>query len=83
MFEVGAAVSELQASVIAVAGLVAQILDDGVDGRLLDDTRRVPARAAELRLLATPTIHTPHRQTDHPENLHHIRCRDHFPKPTP
>lgn len=33
---------------IAVARFVRGILDDGVDGRLLDDASRVPAGAAEL-----------------------------------
>lgn len=50
--EVGAAVAELETRVIAVARLVRGILDDGVDGRLLDDARRVPAGTAEFRLEA-------------------------------
>lgn len=50
--EVGATVAELEARVIAVARFVRGILDDGVDRRLLDDARRVPARTAEFRLEA-------------------------------
>lgn len=55
-FKVGATVAELEARVVAVARLVRGILDDGVDGRLLDDARRVPAGAAELGLEAAARI---------------------------
>ncbi|CAB0037734.1 unnamed protein product [Trichogramma brassicae] len=63
LLEVAAAVAELEAGVIAVAGLVAEqllllmirllimLLDDGVGGRrFLDDAGRVAARTAELGL---------------------------------
>ena len=38
VFEIGAAVSYVKTPVVAVAGLIAQVLDDGVDGGLLYDT---------------------------------------------
>lgn len=50
ILEVVTAVAELQAGMVAVAGLVAEVLDDGVDGRLLDDAGGVASGAAELRL---------------------------------
>lgn len=50
ILEVVTAVAELQAGMVAVAGLVAEVLDDGIDGRLLDDAGRVASGAAELRL---------------------------------
>lgn len=52
-FEVGATVAELEARVVAVARLVRGVLDDRVYGRLLDDTRRVPAGTAKFGLQAT------------------------------
>lgn len=55
LLEIGTAISQFQAGVIAVAGLVAEVLDDGVDGRLLHHTRRISAGAAQLRLPAAPT----------------------------
>lgn len=41
---------------VAVARLVRGILDDGVDGRLLDDARRVAARTAELGFQAAARV---------------------------
>lgn len=35
---------------VAIARLVRGVLDDRVDGRLLDDTRRIPAGATEFGL---------------------------------
>lgn len=55
ILEVVAAIAELEAGVVTVAGLVAEILDDGIDGSLLDDAGRVAAVAAELRLPAGPS----------------------------
>lgn len=49
-FKVSATVAELEARVVAVARLVRGVLYDGVDGRLLDYARRVPAGTAEFRL---------------------------------
>lgn len=51
-FEIGATVAELEARVVAVARLVRRVLDDRIDGRLLDDARRVPAGTAEFGLQA-------------------------------
>jgi hypothetical protein len=53
LLEVLTAVAQLEACMVAVARLVAQVLDDGVEGRLLHDTRRIPSRTAQLRLAAT------------------------------
>lgn len=50
--EVLAAVAELETRVVAVARLVAQVLDDGVHGGLLHHARGISPRAAELRLAA-------------------------------
>lgn len=60
LLEVRAAVPQLQTRVVAVARLVVQVLDDGVDGGLLDDTGRVPPRTAQLRLPARAAL----RETD-------------------
>lgn len=49
-FEIDATIAELETRVVAVARLVRGIFDDGVDGRLLDDTRRVSAGTAEFGL---------------------------------
>lgn len=40
------AVIELKTGVIAVAGLIVEVFDDGVDRSLLDDTRRIATGAA-------------------------------------
>lgn len=50
ILEVIAAIAELEAGMIAVTGLIAQILDDGINGCLLHHTGRVASIAAELRL---------------------------------
>jgi len=50
VLEVVATIAELQAGMVAVAGLVAEVLDDGVDRGLLNHAGRVPAGAAELGL---------------------------------
>jgi len=55
-FEIGATVSELEARVVAVARLVRGILDDGVDGCLLDDARRVAAGTAQLGFQAAARV---------------------------
>lgn len=44
---------------VAVAGLVVEVLDDGVEGRLLDDAGGVPTRTTQFRLLATAAFGTP------------------------
>lgn len=51
-FEIGAAVSQFQASVIAVAWLVAQVFYDGILMRLLNHTGAVAARATQIRVSA-------------------------------
>lgn len=55
-FEIGATVTELEARMVAVARLVRRILDDGVDGRLLDNARRVTARTAKLSFEAASRV---------------------------
>lgn len=52
ILEVIAAIAQLEAGMIAVAGLIAQILDDGINRCLLNDTGRVASIAAELCLTA-------------------------------
>jgi len=42
--------------VVAVARLVRGVFYDGVDGRLLDDARRVPAGTTEFRLQTTTGV---------------------------
>lgn len=50
---IGAAIIEFETCVIAVAGLILEILDDGICIGLLDNARRIPAIAAEGGLFAT------------------------------
>lgn len=52
ILEVITAIAQLEAGMIAVAGLIAQILDDGINRCLLNDTGRVASIAAELCLTA-------------------------------
>jgi len=54
VLEVVATIAELEAGMVAVAGLVAEVLDDGVDGGLLNHAGRVAASAAELGLPTGP-----------------------------
>lgn len=70
VLEVRAAVAELEARVVAVARLVAEVLDDCVDGRLLHDAGGVPARTAELRLPAAAAGRG-RRQRQHDDDEEH------------
>lgn len=65
LFKIVATVPDFQARVIAVAGLVAQILDDRVQRGLLHDTSAVPARTAKSGTQAgtSPHLHRLVRMT--------------------
>jgi len=64
-FEIGATVAELEARVVAVARLVRGVLDDSVDGRLLDDARRVAAGTAQLGFQAAARVRGADQRQEH------------------
>jgi len=64
-FEIGATVAELEARVVAVARLVRGVLDDCVDGRLLDDARRVAAGTAQLGFQAAARVRGADQRQEH------------------
>lgn len=49
------AIPQLQTSMVTIARLITQILQNGVQGSLLHHARTVPSRAAQLRFPATST----------------------------
>lgn len=67
LFEIRTAIPQLQAGMIAIARLIAQILDDRVYRRLLYDTGRVPARTTEFRLPTTAPQHVALQES--PQNV--------------
>lgn len=64
-FEIGATVAELEARVVAVTRLVRWVFDDGVDGRLLDDARRVATGTAQLGFQAAARVRDADQRQEH------------------
>lgn len=48
VLEIRTAVSQLEARVVAVTRFITQVLDDGIDGGLLDHARRITTGATQL-----------------------------------
>lgn len=57
VLEIRTAVSQLQARMVAVARLITQVLNDSIDGGLLDHARRIATRTTQLRFPTAAARH--------------------------